>query len=324
MPIISSFGSYVPDNPVTNEDIGQIVNTTDEWITSRTGISKRYISLSENTSELCYRAALKILENGNLKASEIDLIIVATTTPDYLMPSTACIVQGKLGADSALAFDINAACSGFIYALSIAYKFISSESYKKALVLGGETLSKVLDWSDRRTCVLFGDGAGGILLESTNNHNKLWVEDLHSEGSNFDYITSAHMHNCIKPFENRNTILGPLKMDGRKTFEFAIKVVPKTINTLLSLSGFSINDIDYIVPHQANLRIVELVAKKLSLPVDKFYMNLKDYGNTSSASIPLVLTEMHEKKIINKNDNKKIILVGFGAGLTYGSILLQL
>lgn len=316
------FESYVPKNIVTNDDLSKIVDTSDEWIHTRTGISKRQISTGENTSDFAINVAKKLLEKSNTPAEHIDILIVATITPDYLTPSTACIVQGAIGAKNALAFDINVACSGFVYALSIADKFLKSGIYKKALVIGSETLSKIVDWKDRGTCVLFGDGAGGVLLKSSTTENSIIAEDLKADGSSWSAITGG-MVNINTPFtENKENKDFFLKMNGRDVFNFATKTVPKSINYVLEKANLTLDDISYIVPHQANYRIVEVVAKKLSITLDKFYLNLENYGNTSAASIPIALADMHFKGLLKKDD--KIIITGFGGGLTWASMLLNI
>lgn len=311
---------YAPEKVVTNDDLSQIVDTSDEWIYPRTGIKRRHLSTGENTSQLCIEVAKKIINKSGINVSEIDLIIVGTITPDYATPSTACLVQGAIGAVNAFAFDISAACSGFVYALSIADKFIKSGSYKKALVLGAEVLSKVVNWKDRTTCVLFGDGAGGAILEATDKGGIL-AEDLHAMGEDGLKLTGGERlpNNMVYTSERADNPY--LSMDGRAIFNFATKVVPHSINTIIEKSGVNIDDVKYIVPHQANSRIIDVVARKLKLPIEKFYLNIDEYGNTSAASIAIALGEMSNKGIIEKGD--KIIITGFGAGLTWGSMLIE-
>lgn len=319
---IIGFESYVPKNNITNDDLSNIVETSDEWIYTRTGISKRCISTKENTSDFATNVGKSLLEKTNTSPEDIDIIIVATITPDYLTPSTACIVQGNLGAKNALAFDINVACSGFVYAISIADKFIKSGIYKNALVIGAETLSKLIDWQDRSTCVLFGDGSGGALLCKDDVDNFVLAEDLKSDGGSWQAITGGKI-NLNNPFiENNENSDFYLSMNGRDVFTFATKTVPKSINSVLEKSNLTLDDIKYIVPHQANLRIVEVIAKKLKISLDKFYLNLQDYGNTSAASIPIALSEMFKNNLLKKGD--KIIITGFGAGLTWASMLIQI
>ncbi|WP_250278318.1 beta-ketoacyl-ACP synthase III [[Clostridium] colinum] len=319
---IIGFESYLPENIITNDQLSNIVETSDEWIYTRTGISKRHISTKENTSDFAINVGKKLIEKNNISPEDIDIVIVATITPDYLTPSTACIVQGAIGAKNALAFDINVACSGFVYALSIADKFLKSGLYKNALVIGSETLSKIIDWTDRGTCVLFGDGAGGVLLTSNNDYNSILAEDLKADGMSWQAITGGKL-NLNNPFtENKEENSFYLQMNGRDVFNFATKTVPKSINQVLEKANITLDDIKYIVPHQANLRIVEVVAKKLNVNLDKFYLNLQNYGNTSAASISIALAEMSKNNLLQKGD--KIIITGFGAGLTWASMLIQI
>lgn len=324
---IVSLESYTPKRVVTNDELSKLVDTSDEWIASRTGISKRHISTGENTSDMATIVAKKLIEKADISSLDVELIIVATISPDYLTPATACIVQGAIGAVNAVCFDISAACSGFVYALSIADKFIKSGVYKNAIVIGAEVLSKTIDWSDRATCVLFGDGAGGVFIKADKNKNSIIAEDLHSDGSNYKCLTSSKI-NFKTPF-SADTSEGAseekenyLKMNGREVFNFAVKKVPISINDLLKKAKLTLDDIKFIVPHQANSRIVQGIAKKLNTSMDKFYLNLDRFGNTSAASIPIALSEMIEKKIVKKND--KIVITGFGGGLTWGSILIEL
>lgn len=318
------FEKYTPNTILTNEDISKFVETSDEWIKTRTGISKRCITNNEDTSILAYNVCKKLIENAKISVDDIDLIIVATITPDYLTPSTACIVQGLLKAKNAIAFDINAACSGFIYGLSVADKFLKTGIIKKALVIGAEVTSKVVDWKDRGTCVLFGDGAGGVLLEASEKENSIIAEDLKADGQFWDAIKGVRIP--VKSPINNNVQIEEddkfLKMNGREVFNFATKTVHKNVTDLLEKANIKIDEIKYIVPHQANLRIVEVMAKKLKISMEKFYINLQNFGNTSSASIPIAIAEMFEKNLLKKGD--KIIITGFGGGLTWGSILINI
>ena len=319
---IICFESYVPEKIITNDELSNIVDTSHECIYTRTGISKRRISTVENTSDLAINVGKALIKSSNIEPEDIDIIIVATITPDHLTPSTACIVQGAIGAKNALAFDINVACSGFVYALSVADKFLKSGLYKTALVVGAETLSKIVDWSDRGTCVLFGDGSGGALLVASEDENSIIAEDLKADGTCWQAITggSIGINNTFIKDKKENPFY--LQMNGRDVFKFATKTVPKSVQQVLDKSNLSLDDIKYIVPHQANLRIVEVVAKKLEVDLDKFYLNLQDYGNTSAASIPIALAEMSKKGILKKDD--KIIITGFGGGLTWASMLIKI
>lgn len=318
---IISFAKYTPETVVSNEDISKIVDTSDEWISSRTGISKRCILKEGNTSLMATNVAKKLIEKSNLKPEDINLIIVATITPDYLTPSTACIVQGEIGANNAFSFDINAACSGFVYALATAEKFLKTGIYKNAIVIGAETISKITDWTDRGTCVLFGDGSGGVLIQSSQEEQSFLAEDLKADGTSWQAITGRKI--CLKsPFAKEEEENFYLQMNGRDVFNFATKTVPKSIEEVIKKANVSLDEIKYIVPHQANSRIFEVVSKKLGVELDKFYLNLKNFGNTSSASIPIALAEMEEKGILKKGD--KIIITGFGAGLTWATLLITI
>ena len=284
---IIAFAKCVPDNIVTNDDLSKIVETSDEWIFSRTGIKERRISVSENTSELCAKASIDAISKAGLTPEDIDLIIVGTITSDYATPSTACVVQKIIGAKNAVAFDLSAACSGFVFALSSAEKFIKTGAFKTALVVGGETLSKITDWSDRSTCVLFGDGAGAcVITRGDGDGSGILAEDLHSDGFKFESLTADFRPVKNAFSENCDESKKWLEMDGREIFNFATKKVPTSINIVLEKANLSLDDIKYVVPHQANSRIVEIIAKKLKLPMDKFFMNMDKYGNTSAKIFP--------------------------------------
>lgn len=299
-------------NKYTNNDFKKFVDTSDEWIYSRTGIKTRYFTEDENTSDIGYIAALKAIENANIDKNEIDLIIVATMTPDNFTPSCACLIQAKLGLNNKkiMAFDVNAACSGFVYALEIASNML--ENYKCALVIGSEVLSKIIDFTDRNTCVLFGDGAGAIVVKKSLFDKKM-----------------LFYSNCIGDLQgkliaeniNKNGNFTYLKMDGKEVFKFAVNAMEKSINYILEKLNIKLDDIDLIIPHQANIRIIEYVCKKLNVSIDKFYMNIAEFGNTSAASIPIALNNaIKEEKI---KENSKIILVGFGGGFAYGSCYIE-
>lgn len=319
---IVGFESYIPERIVTNAELSTFLDTSDDWIRTRTGIEERRISCGLNTSDMCAEAASKLIKKIGIDVLDIDLIIVATMTPDYLTPSTACIVQGKIGASNAFAFDINAACSGFVFALSAADKFIKAGGYKNALVFGAETNSKIIDWNDRSTAVIFGDGAGCVLL-SNGDKNSVLAEDIHSDGYKCKAITSCHLPVKNAFVENNDVENNDfyMQMNGKEVFNFTLKIVPKSIKSLVDKAGISFDDIKYIVPHQANSRIVDGLAKKLSLDISKFYLNINRFGNTSAASIPIALNEMMNQNLINDGD--KIIISGFGSGLTWASLLLE-
>lgn len=314
-------GAYAPKKVVTNFDLSQLVDTSDEWIQSRCGVVSRHFSDGENTSDLAANAAKVILEKGNIDPLTVDLIIVATISGDYLTPSTACLVQAKIGAKKAIAFDVSAACSGFIYALSIADKFIKNGVYKNALVIGAEVLSKHMDYTDRTTCVLFGDGAAGVFLERSDKGGIL-AEDLGSNGEKGMYLTAG----CIPPanayYEAGENTERYIKMDGRGVFEFATRQTPKCLAALAEKSGVPLTELEYVIPHQANYRIIEIISRKTKIPMEKFYLNMAEYGNTSSASIPIALNEAVEKGLIKAGD--KVALAGFGGGLTWGAVLVEM
>ncbi|SDQ11041.1 beta-ketoacyl-ACP synthase III [Carnobacterium viridans] len=320
---IMGAGSYVPHKVVSNAMLEKMMDTNDEWIRTRTGIETRHISEGENTSVLCGKAAMDILEKTGISAKEIDFIIVATMTPDGLSPSTACLVQDYIGAKPIMAFDVNAACSGFIYALSIGEKLIQSGTFQYGLILGGEVMSKIIDWQDRSTAVLFGDGAGGILLSATETENSFLGEDIHSDGSRGESLTAgSHLVTNFHTKENLENRF--LQMDGRSIFDFAIRSVPESIRTVVESSNYTLGEVDCIVAHQANYRILQAIAKKLKIPVELFATNIAKYGNTSAASIPILLDELLTNGDLVLGSKKKIVLTGFGGGLTWGSMLIQL
>lgn len=318
---IVATGAGLPEQIITNDDLAKIVDTSDEWISQRTGIKERRISSGENLSVLASRAAKQIIERAGIEAEEIDLIIVATCTADYGTPCLACMVQKEIGAVNAVAFDVTAACSGFLFATSVADKFIRCGVYKNALVIGGELLSKIIDWTDRSTCVLFGDGAAGVLLERTEGDDGIVIEELGSQGDMYEVLTAGYTaasnaFNDVPPLDKMDFV----HMDGREVFKFATKKIAESVSRVMDKAGVTSEEIKYFVPHQANARIVEVAARKLDIPYEKFYMNIERFGNTSSASIPTALNEMNEKGLLQKGD--KIILCGFGGGLSWGTILL--
>lgn len=318
--VIAGVGKYIPSKVVTNDMLSQIVDTNDEWITSRTGIKQRHITTGENTSDIASKAALNALANANIDALDIDLIIVATCTPDMFTPATACIVQKNIGAKNAFAFDLSAACSGFIYGINVAKSMMKQNNIKKSLVIGAETLSKALDWKDRSTCVLFGDGAGAAVLSLDEDEGIIDVI-CNSKGSKWENLTIG-AKDIDNPYVDEVTIFNPyLQMNGGEIFKFATVTMVKLIKEILKQNNLTLDDIDYIVPHQANERIIQFAAKKLDISMDKFYINIHEYGNTSAASIPIAISEMEEKSLLKKGD--KIIAVGFGAGLTSGACLIE-
>lgn len=317
---IAGTGAYVPSLAVTNDDISELVETNDEWIMKRTGIRERRISQGEDTSDMASKAALCALERADVDPRDVDLIIVATISPDMFIPSVACLVQSKIGADDAACFDINVACSGFVYAMEIAQSMMKSMNYKNALIIGSETLWKVINWKDRSTCILFGDGAGAAVLQRTEEPGII-KSYLKSEGKKGDALTIGAA-DFNTPFSKESVERDRhIYMNGGDVLKFAVNALADSVNKVLDETGLSMDDIKYIVPHQANVRIIQSAAKKLHTDLDKFYINLERYGNTSSASVPIALNEMYEKGMLKKGD--KFILVAFGGGLTYAATMIE-
>ncbi|PRY73926.1 beta-ketoacyl-ACP synthase III [Alkalibacterium olivapovliticus] len=320
---IHSTGKYVPKKKVSNYDLSKWMETSHEWIYKRTGIETRYLSEGEDTSDLCIKASMKTLEGKSVNPDEIGLIIVATMTPDGQSPSVASKVQAALKATNAMAFDLNAACSGFVYALATAEKMLRHIDFPYALVLGGEVMSKTIDWSDRKTAVLFGDGAGGVLLKKNEDDDHFITEDLHANGDKGEALVSGKK-NVSNPLVNAEESAGFLSMDGREIFNFVTKSIPKSIHKVLDSNDTSLEEVDYILLHQANARIIEIVAKKLGCPIEKFPMNIQKYGNTSAASLPILIDELAKDKKLFIDKKQKIILSAFGGGLTWGTLLLEI
>lgn len=320
---ISGIGSYLPEKILTNDDLAKIVDTSHEWIMGRTGIQERRISEDHiATSDIGTMAAKNALKDANIQPEEIDLIILATVTADYAFPSTACIIQKNIGATKAAAFDINAGCSGFVYGLSMGESLIKSGMYKKVLVIGAETLSKIMDWKDRNTCVLFGDGAGACILEECEGGYGILSSELGSDGTNGDVLLQpaggSRLPASMDTIENR---LHFVQMDGKEVFKFAVRIMEKTSLNALEKANLQLEDLDFLVPHQANIRIIDSATKRLKLEKDKVYVNLNKYGNMSSASVPVALDEAVKNNRIKKGDN--ILLVAFGAGLTWASMTIK-
>lgn len=320
---IAGIGSYVPEKVITNEDLSKLVDTSDEWIVQRTGIrERRIVDDNTSTSDIATIAARRALQDGEILPEEIDLILVATVTPDMAFPSTACIVQKNIGAVNAAAFDISVGCAGFIYGLSIGVSFIRSGAYNKVLIIGAETLSKIVNWKDRSTCILFGDGAGACVLERCEDGFGFLDFDLGTDGTGGDLLTMpAGGSRLPASFETVSNNLHTIKMDGQEVFKFAVRIIEKTSVNLLNKANIALDEIDYLVPHQANIRIIEAASKKLKLSDDKVYVNLDRYGNMSSASIPVALDEAYKNSLLNKGD--MVLLVAFGAGLSWGSTLIK-
>mgnify|MGYP001606623132 CR=1 FL=1 len=312
---IIGVGSAVPAKVVTNDDLAKLVETSDEWIISRTGIKERRVA-DENTatSDLALLAAERALVKAKLDPAELDLIIVGTTSPDYLFPSVACILQSKLNAPKAAAFDVSAACSGFNYALTVAANFIETGAYQNILVVGADTLTKYLDWHDRGTCILFGDGAGAVVLQAANDGSGVLASWLKAEG--------ALGHHLIMPGGGtRASASKYIRMDGKEVFRFAVRALEESLIEVLKKAKLTIADIDLLIPHQANSRIIDHVIKKTGLSKEKVYVNLPKYGNTSAASIPLALDEALADGKIKAGDI--VVLAGFGAGLTSGANIIK-
>lgn len=313
---ISQTAHYVPDQVVPNSALSSIMDTSDEWITSRTGIKTRHITRDEQTSDLATEVARKLLTQANLSADVLDFIIVATITPDSLMPSTAARVQANIGATSAFAFDITAACSGFVFALATAEKLITSGAYRKGLVIGAEVLSKVIDWSDRTTAVLFGDGAGGVLLETAETQHFLH-ESLNTDGSRGESLVASYT-GLSSPYSDETMSHHYLRQQGRAVFEFAIRDVVAELKLVLASQDLEADEVDYFLLHQANNRMLDKMAMKLGISREKMPANMMKYGNTSAASVPIILSEMVNSGAIALNGTQKVILAGFGGGLTWG------
>lgn len=321
---ILSSGSYVPEKVLTNFDLEKMVETSDEWISTRTGIKERRIlDKSQTTSDLAYNAAVKAIEKAKISVDDIDLIIVATISPDAPMPSTACYLQKKLKAFNAVAFDISAACSGFIYGTTMAKAFITSGLYKKVLVVGVEALSRVTDWTDRNTCVLFGDGAGAMIFEASETENDIVSTYLGADGTHTKILNipagGATLPTTQETVEQR---LHFVKMVGKEVFKVAVSKMALAVNKAQELAGLTDNDINLYIPHQANLRIIEAVAKKAGVTKEKVYVNVHKYGNMSAATTIIALDEAYREGRIKKGD--LVELVAFGAGLTWGACILKI
>lgn len=320
---ILGMGYYVPDKVLTNYDLEKMVDTNNEWIVDRTGIKNRHIAAPEQaTSDLALIAAERALADANVTAEDIDCVIVATETPDTKFPSTACLLQDMLGAKNAAAFDLSAGCSGFVYALSVANGLIVSGMYKHILVVGAETLSRILNWEDRNTCVLFGDGAGAAVVGEVEEGYGIIGFDMGADGSGGPYLIQPAggsrkpaSHETVEAHEHS------VHMDGSEVFKFAVKIMASTSLRVLEKSGLKSEDVDLLIPHQANIRIINSAAKRLNLPKEKVFVNVDKYGNTSAASIPIALCEARDQGLLEKGKN--VILVGFGAGLTWAAIALK-
>ncbi|NOS69533.1 MAG: ketoacyl-ACP synthase III [Verrucomicrobia bacterium] len=320
---ITGVGAYVPAKAMTNFELEKIVDTTDEWITSRTGIKERRIAAKDEfTSDMAARAAQRAMKAAGVTADQVDLIIVATITPDMVFPSTACLVQQKIGANRAAAFDLEAACSGFIYGLEIAQQFIMSRTYDTVIVIGAEKLSSVVDWTDRNTCVLFGDGAGCAVLQSRSNSHGLLTAVMGADGSKAELL---HMpgggSRCPATTQSVNARLHFLRMEGKETFKHAVQAMVSAATEALRRCDLKVSDMKCIIPHQANRRIIDAVGDRLNARPDQLFINLDRYGNTSAASVAIALDEAVSSGRIHRGD--LVLLVVFGAGLTWGAAVIE-
>ncbi len=321
---IAGTGSYLPEKILTNDDLSEFVETSDEWIVSRTGIKERRIAAEgENTSHLSSQAALKAIEQSGIPAEDIQLIIVATITPDTLTPATACYVQAQIGAHQAVAFDVSAACSGFLYAMKIAKRMIESGAFANALIIGAEKLSAFVDWSDRSTCVLFGDGAGAAVLRpSQEGEGHIIATDIGTDGKQTSILNIPGGGSaCPTTSENVGQSLATFSMSGREVFKHAVTRMKNSANSVIDRAGLQPEDISLVIPHQANLRIIDAISDRLAVPNERVFVNLHKYGNTSAAAIAIALDEAHREGKMKRGD--KIVMVAFGAGLTWAAAAIE-
>lgn len=322
--VISGYGSFAPPKKLTNDDLAKMVDTSDEWISTRTGIKTRHIaSDTETTSHLAIEAGKRALAEAKVKAKDVDLIIVATITPEMVFPSTASFVQRSLGAKNAFVFDIAAACSGFVYSLSIVQQFIEGGRLKNALVIGAETLTKITNWEDRTSCILFGDGAGAVVLErGTDGQKGILYCNMYSDGNRWEALNCqayGSLNPSSKPLEDPTKIYMQIK--GREVYQQAVRRIVESVNDCLDHCGFTMDDIKMVVSHQMNARIIESAAKRLNLPDEKVFINIGEYGNTSAASVPIAFDECVRSGRVQRGD--LLIFVAFGAGLTWGASLIE-
>lgn len=320
---ITGWGMAVPEKILTNDDLSKMVETNDEWIQSRTGIRERRIAgEGESSASLAVEASLRALKVANLKPTELDLVIVSSSSPEHIFPATASLVQDRIGATKAGAFDLSAACTGFIFAMNMGAQSIRSGAIKNVLVIGTETLSRFVDWTDRNTCILFGDGAGAFVLQADERPGGVLSAVMHSDGSGGDLLSVPAGGSKLPT--SAATIrdgLHFIQMDGKGVFRFATRVMARATKETLEKAGLALEDVDLIIPHQANMRIIEAAARGLKLPMEKFMVNLDRYGNTSTASIPIAAVEAFESGRMKAGD--KVVLVGFGAGLTWGALAAE-
>ncbi len=316
---ITGTGSYLPERVLSNADLEKMVDTSDEWITTRTGIRERRIAADgETTGDLAFQAATRALEAAGVKASELDAIVLGTTTPDLIFPSTACLLQARLGANGCMAFDVNAACCGFMYALGIADKFIRSGQTKKALVVGSETLSRMTDWTDRNTCVLFGDGAGAVVLEADNEPGVITTL-LHADGSFKDMLYNPV--GVSAGFKDNGRHGNTIMMEGNKVFRVAVRALERLVDETIAAAGMHEDEVDWLIPHQANLRIIEATAQRLHLPMERVVVTVDKHANTSSGSVPLALDAAVRSGRIKRGQN--LLLEAFCGGFTWSSAMIR-
>jgi 3-oxoacyl-[acyl-carrier-protein] synthase-3 len=317
---IAGTGSYLPEKILTNDDLSKMVDTSDEWIAARTGIRERHVvAEGETTCDLAYHASVRALEAAGVDPQELDLIVLGTTTPDLIFPSTACLLQHRLGANGCAAFDVNAACSGFVYALTVADKFIQSGAAKTVLVVGAETLTRMIDWSDRGTCVLFGDGAGAVVLKADSETGILSTH-LHADGGKKELLWNPVGVSAGFKLDEPNAGVKVL-MTGNEVFKHAVKALDSVVEETLEANGLDRHDIDWLIPHQANLRIIEATAKRLDMPMERVIVTVDKHGNTSSGSVPLALDEAVRSGRVQRG--QLVLLEAFGGGFTWGSALLR-
>ena len=325
--VICGTGACVPDRILDNNEIAQFVDTSDQWIQERTGVIRRRIAQTETTASMAAEAGRQALEEAGIRPEEIDMILAATATPDHIFPCAACEIQERLQAVNAVCFDLNAACSGFLFAYQTAQAYITSGMYRTILVVGSESLSRIVNWEDRGTCILCGDGSGAAVLRAKEGRN--WIPAAHSDGKGGPALlcpgpnVSGNGGNLpgSDSAEDSGLERTGITMDGKAVFQFAVRKVPEVIREVLDANGLSADDIDWFILHQANRRIVESVAKRLKTDIERFPMNLQEYGNTSSASIPILLNEMNRKGLLKKG--QKLVMAGFGAGLSWGAAVLE-
>jgi len=316
-------GSYVPEKILTNAELSRMVDTSDEWITTRTGIKERRVAAKdENTSDMAAKAALRALEQAEISAKDVDLLLVATATPDMLFPATACFVQKKIGATNAACLDISAACAGFLFAVEIAQQFITSHTYDTVLVIGADKLTSITNWTDRNTCVLFGDGAGAAVLQHRGSAHGVISTHIGSDGEFTDILfMPGGGSRCPITKENAHLNLATIHMTGKEVYKQAVTAMLSAAKKALDQAGLTIDDIACVIPHQANLRIIEAIADRLKIPIEKFFVNLDKYGNTSAAAVAMALDEANRTGRIKHGDY--VLMVVFGGGLTWASTIIE-